>query len=184
MKTEIKKLEAMYACNEALEWLRGQPDPETAWNTCPRGDWMLWLIGKFAGEPDSPERRKLARTAAECAELVLPIYEAVYPDDDRPRKAIEAAKRGDLDECCAAANAAYTAAYAAAAYAAYAAAAYAAYAAAYAAYAAYAAAYTAADAADATADAAADDVAAAKCADVVRKNYAIADVYEMVEVSR
>jgi hypothetical protein len=30
--------------------------------------------------------------AADCAELVLPIYEKQYPNDDRPRKAIQAAR--------------------------------------------------------------------------------------------
>ena len=49
-----------------------------------------------------------------CAEHVLPIFEAKYPDDDRPRKAIEAAKMGHRD----AANAAYYAAANAANYAA------------------------------------------------------------------
>ena len=106
------------------------------------------------------------------AEYVLPIFEAKYPEDNRPRKAIVAAKNktdyADYadDAAYAAASAAYAddAAYAAyaAAYAAYAAAsaaaAYAAYAAASAdasaaAYAAYAAASAAAAAADAAADA-------------------------------
>ena len=31
--------------------------------------------------------------AADCAERVLPIYEKKYPDDDRPRKAIKAARK-------------------------------------------------------------------------------------------
>jgi L-alanine-DL-glutamate epimerase-like enolase superfamily enzyme len=44
---------------------------------------------------------KLARLfAADCAEHVLPIYEKQYPDDKRPRQAIEAARRyarGEID---------------------------------------------------------------------------------------
>ena len=32
--------------------------------------------------------------AADCAEQVLHIFEAAYPTDDRPRKAIEAARSG------------------------------------------------------------------------------------------
>ena len=40
--------------------------------------------------------REIAVTfAADCAERVLPVYEAAYPDDDRPRKAIEAARAED-----------------------------------------------------------------------------------------
>ncbi len=41
----------------------------------------------------------LALWAAECAEHVLPLFEALRPDDDRPRRAIDAARlwvRGDL----------------------------------------------------------------------------------------
>lgn len=41
----------------------------------------------------------LVEFGADCAEHVLPIFEARYPDDDRPRRAIEAARawlRGDV----------------------------------------------------------------------------------------
>jgi hypothetical protein len=41
----------------------------------------------------------LALWAAACAEHVLPLFEAVRPDDDRPRRAVEAARawvRGEL----------------------------------------------------------------------------------------
>jgi len=87
--------------------------------------------------------------AAECAKRVLKHYEDKYPDDKRPREAIDAAIRWAKDPTQANRDAAYAAAYAAA-HAADAAAA--AYAAAHAAYAAYA--YAAADAAYAAADAA------------------------------
>lgn len=104
--------------------------------------------------------RQAVLLAADWAETVLPILESAYPDDPRPRRAIEAA-RADTHAAYAAADAAYAAAAyaaadAAATYAAYAAdAAYVAatYAAANAAYA--AAAYAAyADAADTAANAA------------------------------
>jgi hypothetical protein len=55
--------------------------------------------------------------AADCAEDVLPIFEREYPDDDRPRKAIEAARayaRGEIDAAARAAEAAAEAAEAAA----------------------------------------------------------------------
>jgi hypothetical protein len=78
-----------------------------------------------------------------CAESVLKIYEDKYPKDDRPHKAIEAAKEylqhPSKDAAYAAADAAHAAAYAAA------------YAAADAADAAHAAAHAAADAAHAAA---------------------------------
>ena len=57
--------------------------------------------------------------AADFAERVLPLFEAEYPDDDRPRKAIEAARayaRGEItkEQMAAAGAAAWDAAMAAA----------------------------------------------------------------------
>jgi len=45
------------------------------------------------------DRRAQAAWAADCAERVLPLLEDVFPGDDRPRKAIEAARawaRGEI----------------------------------------------------------------------------------------
>jgi len=97
-------------------------------------DWANWLIVRVM------ERKQYLAYAIFSAEQVIGIYETQHPSNDRPRKAIEAAKRvleNDTPENRANAWAAYAAAYAAAADAE--AAAWAAYAAAYAAYAAYAA---------------------------------------------
>ena len=41
---------------------------------------------------DKQEHKSLATCAADCAERVLPIFEKVYPEDDWPRKAIEACR--------------------------------------------------------------------------------------------
>ena len=110
----------------------------------------LWALRVVKGH-----EKDLRLFACRCAGLALPIYEKQYPDDDRPRKAIEAAEAfalGQIDkaelakaaaDAADAANAAARAADAAAA----------------AAYTAYAAAYFA-DAAAAHADAAAAAYAA------------------------
>ena len=45
------------------------------------------------------DQRLLALWAADCAEHVLPFFEEKHPQDDRPRKAIEAARarvRGEI----------------------------------------------------------------------------------------
>ena len=104
--------------------------------SCP--DWYI---------DDKKRRRVQVQFAVLCAESVLHIYENQYPDDNRPRTAIEAAQNYLKKPSNAAAKAGNAAAYAAAkaayeAYAAYEAANAAAYAA-YAAIAAYAAAYVA-----------------------------------------
>ena len=48
---------------------------------------------------DEQEHRALAIWASDCAGHVLPYFESLYSDDDRPRQAVEAARawaRGDL----------------------------------------------------------------------------------------
>jgi hypothetical protein len=49
----------------------------------------LWAVLR----EDCVDDRTLRLFACDCAERVLPLYEAEYPDDDRPRKAIETARR-------------------------------------------------------------------------------------------
>jgi hypothetical protein len=66
---------------------------------------------KSAKHPDKQEQRSLALWAADCAEHVLPFFEEKHPRDDRPRKAIAAARawvRGEI-KCGAARNAAVAA---------------------------------------------------------------------------
>ncbi|NBD08935.1 putative immunity protein [Corallococcus silvisoli] len=74
-------------------------------------------------KPDTADHRALARWAADCAEHVLPLFERTFPEDHRPRRAIEAARaweRGELvmGEARAAAFAAHAAARDASAHAA------------------------------------------------------------------
>lgn len=93
------------------------------------------------------DKAKLRFVAADIAELVLPIFEKQYPNDNRPRLAIESARNGTKKEARKAVAAAYASASAAdATYSATYSAAYAADAAAYAASAdaTYSAAYAAA----------------------------------------
>jgi hypothetical protein len=150
------------------------------YDTCERGDWLIWLLRKSK----TIDQKQYVLLACACAEHTLQIFEKKNPNNKQPRKAIESARKwteNPTEEnkaiCYAAADADAAAAYADAAaadattYAAYAADAaayaattYAAYAAAYADAAAYAAAaayadaaaYAAADAAYAAADADAD----------------------------
>ncbi len=188
----INKAKKMNICQEALEW------GEEIWNGKEVGsievlkrlikekkyDWADWLIVEVMTRP------QYLKYAIYSAKQVIGIFEKKYPDDDRPRKAIEAAEKvlkSDTEENRRAAHAAYIVADAAhaayivadaadaaadAAYTAYTVAdtAYtAAYAAAYAAAdATYAATYAAADAADAAADAA--YAAADAAADAAKKN--------------
>ena len=70
MTTLARKLKALDACSEAIEWAREQPSLETAWQVCQRGDWMLWLLGRMTkSKPWSDERKSLVRCACACASL-------------------------------------------------------------------------------------------------------------------
>ena len=141
------------ACGEAVTWARTQPSANTAWTTCERPDWMLWLLGRLVKTDD--DRKAIVLVACACARTSLKYVKA---GETRPLKAIETAEawcRGEttieqVREARYAADAASSAAASASAYAS----AYAASAAAAAS--AYASAYAAAADADAAYDAAAD----------------------------
>ena len=167
MKDWIKELKKRRPCREALAWAKAYDSLEEAWQSCERGDWMLWYAGMLSGEPKSDARRKLVLVACQCARLMLKYVKA---GENRPLKAIETAEawarrennislQQDVRDAAAyAANAAANAAYAA-----------------YAANAANAAANAAnaANASNAAANAAyAANAATMKdCADIVRKYY-------------
>ena len=155
----------LHACREGVAWWEKQNEPDSLkvlellidqghW------DWFRWLAVRLMTHQQKVE------WACYCAEQVLSIFEKKYPQDQRPRKAIEAAREW-LKNPSEATRKAAAAAYAAADYAAYAAAADAAYAAAAAADAAYAAA-----AADAAADYAADAYAADDAKNKIRRQLA------------
>lgn len=52
------------------------------------------------------DRSTIVEFAADCAERVLPIFEWIFPNDDRPRKAIEDARSGRAVAAAYAANSA------------------------------------------------------------------------------
>jgi len=184
----ISKIKKLNACSKTIKAAHGYKTSQELWGDCKRGDWMLWLIGKLSGEPESEKRKKLVLTACKCARLSLKYVEK---DETRPLQAIEIAEKWARGEASIkqvrdavyaassadAADAADAAAYAADAAAYFAAsAAYAAYAAAYAAASAADAAYAAAYAADAADAADAEKETLAKCADIVRKDYPSVDL--------
>jgi hypothetical protein len=174
-------LNSLHACVEAKEWAKQFDDWQILWDKCERGDWMLWLCGKYTLDGESEARKKLVAAACDCAELALKYAKE---GEERPRVAIETARKwikgeATIAEVRSAAESAYAADAAdAAADAAVSASAYAAHAtyaaadAAASAYAAYAA-YAAADAAAYVAHAAdaAREKTLKKCAEIVRKYY-------------
>ena len=84
------------ACSEGLKWAKGK-SMEEGWKTCERPDWMMWL---YVVRP-KPDKERCVMLAIIFAESVLENYERQFPDDKRPRLAIEAAKavvKNDTEE--------------------------------------------------------------------------------------
>ena len=89
MKLTKQNILDMHPCAEGLTFAdQCDFDAVKIWNTCPRGDWMIWLLRKT----QSIDRQTSVKLACLWAEHVLSIYESKYPDDKRPRLAIEAAQ--------------------------------------------------------------------------------------------
>lgn len=93
MKITIEKLEELAACPEGKDAFKeAYPKGVTLKILCKRClkedkfAWANWLIAHLL----SPNNK--ARYAIYSAELVLHIFEKEYPEDNRPRKAIEATK--------------------------------------------------------------------------------------------
>ncbi len=157
MKQIIEQLKKWKACANGYKWSLGFDDAETWWNSFDRGDWMLWVVGKLAGEPGCEARKKLVLCACKCARLALPF---VTDGEDRPLKAIETAERwanGDKGVTLADVRKAAHAAYAV-------------HVAAHAAYAAHAAAYAAIARKDTR----------RKCADIVREFYTWQEIHDAI----
>ena len=111
MKTTKAILTELGACHEAVKWA-GRKTHKKAWETCKRGEWLLWIAGRL-----DVDRKLLVMAACGCARTALKYI----PDgEDRPRIAIETAEawtRGEatIDQVRSAANAAasYAASHAA-----------------------------------------------------------------------
>ena len=85
----IKKLKNLNVIEEAIRDALEYSTSQESWDDCKRGDWMLWLIGKLSGEPESEKRKKLVLTACKCARLSLKY---IAKGETRPLKAIETAE--------------------------------------------------------------------------------------------
>jgi hypothetical protein len=71
------------ACQSAMDWL-GDRDSDQMWAECRRPDWLLWWAGQVV------PRQELVLAACDCAETALRFVPA---NEDRPRLAIETARR-------------------------------------------------------------------------------------------
>jgi hypothetical protein len=71
------------ACQPAMDWL-GDRDSGQMWAECERPDWLLWWAG------NTVPRQELVLAACDCAETALRF---VPQAENRPRLAIDTARR-------------------------------------------------------------------------------------------
>jgi hypothetical protein len=116
MKTFQKFLAENNACYEAKEWAANQP-VQQIWDTCPRGNWSLWLVEHLVQGDEL--KLESVRAAVDCARLVLSAASDIRVTDcialvDKWCRA-EAVTQADLHAASAAAWAANAAAWVASA---------------------------------------------------------------------
>ena len=113
--TEIKKthwtskyIVPLDACNSAIRTARKYATPQEAWEAWCQGNEMLWILLRT-----ETDQAKSLQCLCEIVEQVLPRFTKLFPHDERPRQAIEAAMRCADDPSRANRAAAYAAAEAA-----------------------------------------------------------------------
>jgi hypothetical protein len=84
--TLTRKLKALGACPEAVEWSEPYATLQAAWDACDRADWMCWLLVHL--HPRTAGQVRLVLCA--CARTALKYVPA---GEDRPRLAIECSER-------------------------------------------------------------------------------------------
>ena len=77
------------ACAEAVRWAKQYGSMYEAWEKCERADWMLWAAKRL----NLFTKKQSVKLAVIFAERVLPKFEVKHPEDKRPHRAIQAAKR-------------------------------------------------------------------------------------------
>jgi hypothetical protein len=82
-------------CTPRLEKAKNYPDPQTAWENWDNGAELLWILART----DADGARLLACVsdiighAVSQFENVRPIFETQFPNDGRPRRAVDAVQK-------------------------------------------------------------------------------------------
>lgn len=58
-------LESLQACQEAKVWTAGR-DFHTAWMSCERADWMVWICSRMLGRRGWPTLAQLMNAVSKC----------------------------------------------------------------------------------------------------------------------
>ena len=103
VKGDLKMCErGVHACTpeQAMVWLQAEAYVIELGAVTDDGSKLVARKGRLVRKLDRWDEKNQRLFAADCAEHVLPIFEKERPGDDRPRKAIEAARayaRGEIN---------------------------------------------------------------------------------------
>jgi len=90
MNKDIDRILSWNPCTVGLRWAETQSSLEEVWNKCEETSWLFFIC---QAEPELNLKKEQSVTLAIAfANRVLDKFEVAYPDDKRPRKAIEAAQ--------------------------------------------------------------------------------------------
>ena len=79
------KLNTILACDEAIEWASTQKGSfQKSWDKCPRGDWLLWLLGR-----SKSDNNKIVLASCKISRTVLKY---IPKGEKRPLVAIQTAE--------------------------------------------------------------------------------------------
>jgi hypothetical protein len=89
---ELIERKGLDPCGNARIWLASQPDIQTAWKTCRRADWMLWILEEIGYEDDRSFR---LIACASVRETPLADGRKVWDllTDERSRNVVEVSER-------------------------------------------------------------------------------------------
>ena len=82
---ETKSLSSQIAhldpCIDSHAWLNEQTSPEIAWQTCQRGDWMLWLIATQTSDNSwSDDRKPLLACCLDFVDFIAHLHTKITRD--------------------------------------------------------------------------------------------------------
>ncbi len=100
------KLIQLNACEPAIEWAKDK-DLNTAWNTCERGDWMIWLLTESPNEVTDQELRLIAVECCRSVQRLMTDQRSINAVDVAERYANGEATDEELRQAQAAAEAAW-----------------------------------------------------------------------------
>lgn len=89
-----KQLQNLNACENAIEWV-GCATLEGAWAECPRGDWMIWLAMRMAGQPGWPSP---VDVVVVLCDIVEPIVSYIPANSKCLLTALETVRQWCIDD--------------------------------------------------------------------------------------